>query len=102
MAENPWTPRDPFKKRVITVSVTEHQDEDFERMKAWLGEKSDGAVIKAGLALLWSQMPDNLKSSEPTDPQATTWLSVPDCRSTSRFSSRPPRTTTTAGSCATR
>jgi hypothetical protein len=64
-ATNPWTPRGPFKKRVITVSVTEYQDEDFQRMKAWLGEKSDGAVIKAGLALLWDKMPDEHKPSDP-------------------------------------
>lgn len=71
MSHNPWTPRPPFKKRIITVSVTEHQDEDFQRMKGWLGETTDGAVIKAALALLWDRMPDNLKVTQPSEPEST-------------------------------
>jgi hypothetical protein len=72
MSANPWTPRPPFKKRVITVSVTEPQDEDFQRMKDWLGESTDGAVIKAALALLWDQMPDDRKlSTQPSELEST-------------------------------
>lgn len=49
MTENPWEPRPPAKKRVITVSVTKEQDTAFEALKAALGHDSDGAVIKQAL-----------------------------------------------------
>lgn len=49
---NPWGPKSAYRKRVITVSVTEEQDTAFEQMKADLGLTSDGDVIKKGLSLL--------------------------------------------------
>ena len=44
--------RAPFKKRVVAVSLTEAQREEFDRLKAALDLKSDGAVVKRALASL--------------------------------------------------
>ena len=52
---NPFKGRDPFKKRVITVSVTADQQEAIDRLKGDLELKTDGALIKAAIALLWDQ-----------------------------------------------
>ena len=52
MSRNPWGPRPDPKKRVITVSVTAAQDDDFERMKAELDLPTDSAVVKRGLEML--------------------------------------------------
>ncbi|RKT33650.1 hypothetical protein DEU34_2253 [Microbacterium sp. AG1240] len=56
MTDNPFAPRTEFKKRVITVSVTETQQEAFDRIKAELEMKTDGAVIKHALLLLYTHL----------------------------------------------
>lgn len=42
--------RPPFKKRVITASLTEEQRREFDRMKERLHVVTDGALIKRALA----------------------------------------------------
>lgn len=58
MASNPWEPRPPAKKRIITVSVTAEQDEAFEALKARLGYDTDGALIKHALRELHDRTSD--------------------------------------------
>ena len=53
---NPWQKKE-FKKRVITVSVTEEQNEAFEKMKVLFHEDTDGGMIKTALAVLWDDYP---------------------------------------------
>jgi DNA-binding MarR family transcriptional regulator len=39
----------PFKKRVVTVSLTQAQQEEFDALKAKLELQSDGGLIKLAL-----------------------------------------------------
>lgn len=55
--------RPPFKKRIVTASLTEEQRAEFDQMKARLNLTSDGALIKRALADLSHSL-----SNEPTDP----------------------------------
>lgn len=50
MMSNPFHERKPFKKRVITVSVTEAQHDAFLKLQMDLGFPSAGALIKALVA----------------------------------------------------
>lgn len=50
MMSNPFHERKPFKKRVITVSVTEPQHEAFLKLQADLGHENAGSLIKALIA----------------------------------------------------
>lgn len=43
---NPFEEREPFHKRVVTVSVTKEQHEAFVKLQAELGHKSAGSLIK--------------------------------------------------------
>lgn len=49
MSENPFAEKPPWKKRVITVSLTREQDEAFEALKARTRTVTDGAMIKKAL-----------------------------------------------------
>ncbi|MGN7969003.1 hypothetical protein [Microbacterium sp. 22296] len=42
--------REPFKKRVVTASLTGEQRQEFDQIKTALGITSDGALIKRALA----------------------------------------------------
>ena len=42
--------REPFKKRVVTASLTVQQRAEFDRMKAALHVVTDGALIKMALS----------------------------------------------------
>ena len=46
---NAFSEREPFKKRVITVSLTREQDAAFERLKDRRHVVTDGAMIKIAL-----------------------------------------------------
>ena len=52
MPRSTFAGRPPSEKRVITVSVTTDQDDEFERLKAATGHTTDGGVIKQALAEL--------------------------------------------------
>ncbi len=42
--------REPFKKRVVTVSITASQRAEFDRMKEAAHVVTDGALIKVALS----------------------------------------------------
>jgi DNA-binding MarR family transcriptional regulator len=42
--------RPPFKKRIVSASLTEEQRHEFDAMKAKLHIETDGALIKRALA----------------------------------------------------
>ncbi len=42
--------REPFKKRIVSASLTAEQRAEFDAMKARLSITSDGALIKRALA----------------------------------------------------
>ena len=44
--------RAPFKKRIVTASLTEVQRAEFDAMKRELGIETDGGLIKRALAEL--------------------------------------------------
>ena len=44
--------REPYKKRVTTVSLTAEQRKEFDLLKGALGLKTDGALIKLALSRL--------------------------------------------------
>ena len=58
MSENPFAEKPPWKKRVITVSLTREQDEEFEALKARTRTVTDGAMIKKALAHFIDWMSD--------------------------------------------
>ncbi len=58
MPRSTFAGRYPAKKRVITVSVTAEQDDEFERLKAATNHTTDGAVIKA----VYSKLKDAWRS----------------------------------------
>jgi len=59
---NEFSKPDDFKKRVITVSVTEQQSDALNRLKARTNTITDSAIIKKAL----EHYIDNV-SPEPTD-----------------------------------
>lgn len=55
-ARNPFGPRAEFKKRVVATSLTAEQMIALQAMKTALGLDADGAVVKAGLEMLWEDL----------------------------------------------
>lgn len=48
--------REPFKKRIVTASITKEQRDEFDRLKDRLHIVTDGALIKRALADLSHQV----------------------------------------------
>jgi len=66
--ENAFTEREPFKKRVITVSITAEQRKQFDALKAKTRTVTDGAMIKKAL----EQMIDRESINEPDVSESAT------------------------------
>jgi hypothetical protein len=56
----------PFKKRIVSASLTAEQREEFDRMKERLHVVTDGALVKRALATLSHQTFEN----EPPTPES--------------------------------
>lgn len=53
---NPFSKREPAKKRLINVSVTQEQFEAFEEMKKFYGIETSGEMIKKALEAQYQRM----------------------------------------------
>ena len=65
--------REPFKKRIVSASLTVEQRAEFDAMKLALGIATDGALIKRALADL-----SRATLTKPADLSPSAAESVPD------------------------
>lgn len=61
MRDNPFAPRDEFKKRVVAVSLTADQQDALLELQIRLGLKTQGAVVKLALERLYASEAERCK-----------------------------------------
>lgn len=64
-SSNPFAPREPAKKRIITASITAEQRRAFDALKDRTHTVSDGAMIKRALA----EMIERIEAEAPDGQQ---------------------------------
>ncbi|WP_136643872.1 hypothetical protein [Subtercola vilae] len=67
--DNPFTEREPFKKRITSVSLTAEQRAAFDLLKERTHTVTDGAMIKKALERMVDDVAKNYPAPTPVVPQ---------------------------------